>query len=219
MIGICSRSRVRNTSGDLFLCLLSTAAALDQFTILLMASPAFWMLRPKKKKKKTLESPLSVSHAPLSHLSGNSVDATFNTPPKFSSFPLCQLLPWTRPPAAPPGYSQPSTTASLSPLSTQSGSPGTRHSCHSFAQNPLPTSFTEKAKVPMVAYWSVPPLNIILAFSLWLCFSYICLLGIPWICQENSHFLPLYELSQWLEWSVPTICTAISFTPFKPLIK
>ena len=101
----------------------------------------------------------------------------------------------------------------------RAAAPGTRHSCHSFAQNPLPTSFTEKAKVPMVAYWSVPPLNIILAFSLWLCFSYICLLGIPWICQENSHFLPLYELSQWLEWSVPTICTPISFTPFKPLIK
>ena len=91
-----------------------------------MASPAFWMLRPKQKtkNKKTLESPLSVSHAPLSHLSGNSVDATFKTPPKFSSFPLCHLLPWTRPPAAPPGYSQPSTTASLSPLSTQSSSPG-----------------------------------------------------------------------------------------------
>ena len=86
-------------------------------------------------------------------------------------------------------------------------------------QTPLPTSFTVKAKVPMVAYWSVPPLNIVLAFSLWLCFSYICLLGIPWICQGNSHFLPLYKLSQWLEWSVPTVCTAISFTPFKPLIK
>lgn len=49
MTGICSRSRVRNTFGDLFLCLLSMAAALDQFTILLMASPTFWMLRPKKK--------------------------------------------------------------------------------------------------------------------------------------------------------------------------
>ena len=34
--------------------MLSTAAALDQFTILLMASPAFWMLRPKKKKKTNL---------------------------------------------------------------------------------------------------------------------------------------------------------------------
>ena len=61
MIGICSRSRVRNTSGDLFLCLLSTAAALDQFTILLMASPAFWMLRPKKKQKNLRVTALCIS--------------------------------------------------------------------------------------------------------------------------------------------------------------
>lgn len=123
------------------------AAALDQFTILLMASPTFWMLRPKKKK--TLESPLSVSHAPLSHLSGNSVDATFKTPPKFNSFPLRQLLPWTQPPAAPPSYSQLSTAASLSPLSTlRAAAPGTHHSCHSFAQNPASQLIHSKSQSP-----------------------------------------------------------------------
>ena len=113
-----------------------------------MASPAFWMLRPKKKKK-TLESPLSVSHAPLSHLSWNSVDATFKTPPKFNSFPLFQLLPWTQPPAAPPSYSQLSTTASLSPLSTlRAAAPGTHHSCHSFAPNPTSHLIHGKSQSP-----------------------------------------------------------------------
>ena len=78
--------------GDLFLCLLSMAAALDQFTILFNGISNFLDAQAKKKKK-NLESPLSLSHAPLSHLSGNSVDATFKRPPKSNYFRLCQLPP------------------------------------------------------------------------------------------------------------------------------
>lgn len=79
--------------GDLFLCLLPMAAALDQFTILFNDISNFLDAQVKKKKKKPLDSPLSLSHAPLSHLPGNSVDATLKIPPKSSYFPLCQLLP------------------------------------------------------------------------------------------------------------------------------
>lgn len=48
--------------GDLFLCLLPMAAALDQFTILFNDISNF--LDAQVKKKKTLDSPLSLSHAP-----------------------------------------------------------------------------------------------------------------------------------------------------------
>lgn len=154
--------------GDLFLCLLSMAAALDQFTILFNGISNFLDAQAKKKKK-NLESPLSLSHAPLSHLSGNSVDATFKRPPKSNYFRLCQLLPWTKSPTALPCSSLLLTAASLSPCCLLLEQQPQGHIIHvtPLLKTLLPTSFMVKAKVPTVAYWSVPPLNIILAiFSL-----------------------------------------------------
>ena len=185
-----------------------------------MASPAFWMLRPKKKKKNLRITSLCISCPFITSIRKFSRCYFQNT----SKIQLLPTLPVTALNPAP--SSSPQLLPALNhcqPLPavySQSSSPGDTSFMSLLCSKPhFPPHSRVKAKIPMVAYWSVPPLNIVLAFSLWLCFSYICLLGIPWICQGNSHFLPLYKLSQWLEWSVPTVCTAISFTPFKPLIK
>lgn len=161
---------------------------------------------------------------PLSHLSGNSIDATFKIYPnfkiypKFNNFPHCQLLPCTKSLLFSALNCCHSSSRCL--LSEQQLQGDITH-VTPLLKTLLPISFTVKAKVPTVAYWSVPPLNTILAiFSL--------TLSTPdtlasWVFLEYARKTPtsvlLYELSLWLVCSAPNICKATSFTPCKPLIK
>lgn len=103
---------------------------------------------------------------------------------------------------------------SLSLLSTlKVAAPGTHHSCHSFAQNPASHLIHSKSQSPcgglLICSSFEHHFSNFLSDSISASFA-------SWVFLEHARktptSFPLYELSQWLEWSVPTICTAISYS-------
>lgn len=199
--------------GDLFLCLLPMAAALDQFTILFNDISNF--LDAQAKKKKTLRlTPLFIS-CPFITFTRKFSRCYFQNTSKIQLLPALSVTALNQVPnSSSLLFPALPCCQSLSLLSTlKVAAPGTHHSCHSFAQNPASHLIHSKSQSPcgglLICSSFEHHFSNFLSDSISASFA-------SWVFLEHARKTPtsflLYELSQWLEWSVPTICTAISYS-------
>lgn len=169
----------------------------------LMASPTFWMLR--KKKKYLRITPLFISCPFITSIRKFS-RCYFQKTSKIQLLPALSVT----------ALNQISNSSSLlfpalnrcqslSLLSTlRAAAPGTHHSCHSFAQNPASHLIHGKSQSPYSGLLICSSFEH--HFSNFLSDS-ISATFASWVFLEHARktptSFPLYELSQWLEWSVP----------------
>ena len=154
----------------------------------LMASPTFWML--SKKKKYLRITPLFISCPFITSIRKFS-RCYFQKTSKIQLLPALSVTALNQ---ISNSSSLLLTAASLSPCCLLLEQQPQGHIIHvtPLLKTLLPTSFMVKAKVPTVAYWSVPPLNIILAiFSLTL---------------FQLHLPPGYSLNMPGKLPLPSLC-------------